>query len=134
VRTRGRWVLAGVALAAVAVVAGFVLLLWPRPPEAMEMAGIAGPYEVRLLIETPAVGVRDVVVAATGEPVERLVVAPTMAEMGHAVPPITAAVTPDGRYLASGVELFMAGRWDVAVVVHGPGGAAEVVFPVIVTP
>jgi hypothetical protein len=28
----------------------------------------------------------------------------------------------------------MAGRWDVAVVVHGPGGAAEVVFAVIVTP
>jgi hypothetical protein len=82
------------------------------------------------------------------ERVDRLVVAAVMTEMGHAAVPITAvpitavpitavpataAATAPGQFRAAGVEFFMAGRWDVAVTVHGPAGAVEVVLPVLIT-
>ena len=111
------------------------LLLWPRPPAVVDLTARAGPHQVRLLIETSAVGARDVVVdVAAPRSVERLVVAPTMVEMGHAVAPVPAIPTAPGRFLAPGVEFFMAGRWDVAVTVHGPEGTAEVAFPVLIAP
>jgi hypothetical protein len=57
-----------------------------------------------------------------------------MVEMGHAGPPVTATAEAPGRYVASGVEFFMPGRWDVGVTVHGPAGSDEVVFPVLIAP
>ena len=125
----------GLAAAALVAVAALTLLFWPRPPIGVDMTGQAGPHQVRLLIATPAAGVQDVTVEVTGpEPAERLVVAPAMVEMGHAGVPVTATQVAPGRYQASGVEFFMAGRWDVGVTVHGPDRAAEVVFPVLVAP
>jgi hypothetical protein len=137
----GRW---GVAVTALAVVTALALLLWPRPAGAVDVAGVAGRHQVRLVVETPAVGARDLTVEITGpEPVDRLVVAAVMTEMGHAAVPITAvpitavpataAATAPGQFRAAGVEFFMAGRWDVAVTVHGPAGAVEVVLPVLIT-
>ena len=133
---RGRW---GVAVTALAVVTALALLLWPRPAGPVDVAGAAGRHQVRLVVETPAVGARDLTVEITGpEPVDRLVVAAVMAEMGHAARPVTAApvaagTTAPGQFRAAGVEFFMAGRWDVAVTVHGPDGAVEVVLPVLIT-
>ncbi|GAA1272472.1 FixH family protein [Pseudonocardia aurantiaca] len=138
---RGRW---GVAVTALAVVTALALLLWPHPAGPVDVAGAAGRHQVRLVVETPAVGARDLTVEITGpEPVDRLVVAAVMAEMGHAAVPVTAVpvtaapvaagTTAPGRFRAAGVEFFMAGRWDVAVTVHGPDGAVEVVLPVLIT-
>ncbi|QYN38140.1 hypothetical protein K1T35_13415 [Pseudonocardia sp. DSM 110487] len=128
---RGRWALAISALAAVAALA---LLFWPRPLEPADVAGQAGAHQVRMVIESPSVGARDVTVDVTGD-VGRLVIAPTMAEMGHASPPVTATPgAPPGRFTASGVEFFMTGRWDVTVTVHGPDGTEDVVLPVLIAP
>ena len=127
---RGRW---AVTISALAVVAALALLLWPRPAVPVDVAGRAGPHQVRLLIETPAVGVHDLTVDVTGA-VDRLVIAPTMVEMGHASAPVTATPETAGRFRAPGVEFFMPGRWDVTVTVHGPGGTAEVVLPVLIAP
>jgi hypothetical protein len=130
VTVRGRW---GVAVAALAVVAALALLFWPRPPDPVDVAGQAGAHQVRLLIGTPAVGIQDLTLDVTGA-VERLVVAPTMVEMGHASAPVTAEPAAPGRFQASGVEFFMPGRWDVTVTVHGPDGTDDVVLPVLIAP
>ncbi|TWF79618.1 hypothetical protein FHX44_115552 [Pseudonocardia hierapolitana] len=127
---RGRW---AIALSTLAVVAALALLFWPRPSVPVDVAGQAGPHQVRLLIETPAVGLQDLTVDVPGD-VERLVVAPTMVEMGHASPPVTATPEAAGRFRAPGVEFFMPGRWDVTVTVHGSGGTDEVVLPVLIAP
>ena len=121
------------AAAALVVVAGVAVLLWPRPLDRVDVVGRVGQHEVRLLIETPAVGVQNVTVDVTG-PVDRLVVAPVMVEMGHAATPVTATAAADGRYMAPGVEFFMPGRWDVGITVHSTVGADEVVFPVLIAP
>lgn len=127
---RARW---AIATSALAVVAALALLLWPRPAVPVDVAGQAGPHQVRLLIETPAVGAHDLTLDVTGY-VERLVVAPTMVEMGHASAPVPATPGAPGRFLAPDVEFFMPGRWDVTVTVHGPGGTDEVVLPVLIAP
>jgi hypothetical protein len=142
---RGRW---AVAVAALTVVSAVALLFWPRPAGPVDVVGQAGPHQVRLLIETPAVGIQDLTLDVTGA-VERLVVAPTMVEMGHASAPVTATAVPTrpgpppsarpspegaGRFQALGVELFMPGRWDVTVTVHGPDGIEDVVLPVLIAP
>ena len=127
---RGRW---AVAVSALAVVAALALLFWPRPADPVDVTGQAGAHQVRLLIDTPAVGIRNVTLDVTGA-VERLVVAPTMVEMGHASAPVTATPAVPTRFEASGVEFFMPGRWDVTVTVHGPDGTDDVVLPVLIAP
>jgi hypothetical protein len=129
---RGRWSLAVTALVVVAAVA---LLFWPRPPLTADLTAQAGPHQVRLQIATPTVGAHDVTVrVGDADSVQRLVVAPVMVEMGHAAAPVTATASAPGHYLATGVEFFMSGRWDVEVTLHGPDGPVAVVFPVLVEP
>jgi hypothetical protein len=129
---RSRW---GLGITLLAVLAALTLLLWPRPPASVDVTGRAGPHQVRLWIPEPAVGARGITVELAGPaPVDRLVVAPVMVDMGHAAPPVTATETAPGRYQATDVDFFMAGRWDVAVIVHRPEGPLEVVFPVLVAP
>jgi hypothetical protein len=130
VTVRGRW---AVAVATLAVVAALTLLFWPRPTHPADVIGQAGAHRIRLLIETPAVGIQDLTLEVTGA-VEQMVVAPTMVEMGHASAPVTARPTAPGRFHASGVEFFMPGRWDVTVIVHGPDETDEVVLPVLIAP
>lgn len=127
-----RSVVAVVALAAVFTLA----LVWPRPTGAVEVSGTTGPYRLRLLVETPRVGARDVMVEVIGAPIDRLVVAPTMTGAGHAhaTPPTTAVATVDGRYVAYGVEFSMAGRWEISLLAHGPGGRADLVLPIVIQP
>jgi hypothetical protein len=122
-----------VAISAVAAVAALALLFWPRPLDPVDVAGRAGVHQVRLVIESPSVGARDVTVDVTGD-VERLVIAPTMAEMGHASAPVTATPGGSGRFTAAGVDFFMPGRWDVTVTMHGPDGTEDVVLPVLIAP
>jgi hypothetical protein len=127
---RGRW---AVAVSVLAVVAALALLLWPRPAVPVDVTGHAGAHQVRLMIETPTVGVQDLTLDVIGA-VDRLVVAPTMVEMGHASAPVIATVGAPGRFQAAGVEFFMPGRWDVTVSVHGPDGTDDVVLPVLIAP
>jgi hypothetical protein len=129
---RGRWAL---AVAVLAIAAALTLLLWPRPPTPVDQTAHAGPHQVRMQIEAASVGARDVTVHVAGSaPVQRLVVAPVMVEMGHAAAPVAATATAPDHYLASGVEFFMSGRWDVEVTLQGPGGSATAIFPVLITP
>jgi hypothetical protein len=130
VTAQGRLAAGLVALAVVAVLA---LLLWPRAAAPVVVAGQAGPHHVQLALDTPAVGVHDLALDVTG-PVDRLVVAPVMVEMGHASAPVTATPAAPGRFEAAGVEFFMPGRWDVTVTVHGPDGSDDVVLPVLIAP
>jgi hypothetical protein len=130
VTVRGRWAATLTALVAVAALA---LLLWPRTADPAEVAGQAGSHRVRLLVETPAVGTRDLTLDVTGT-VDRLVVAPTMVDMGHTSAPVTATPVAPGRFEAAGVEFLMQGRWDVTVTVHGPDGTDDVVLPLLIAP
>lgn len=127
---RGRW---AVAISVLAAVTALMLLLRPRPADPVDVVGEAGSHQVRLLIDTPAVGIHDLTLDVTGA-VERLVVAPAMVEMGHASAPVTASPVVPGRFQATGVEFLMPGRWDVTVTVHGPDGTDEVVLPVLIAP
>jgi hypothetical protein len=115
----------------VAVVAVLAFLFWPRPAQPVEVTGQAGDHRVRLLVGSPAVGLQDLTLEVAGT-VDRLVVAPTMVEMGHASAPVTATAVAPGRFAAQDVEFFMPGRWDVTVTVHGPEGSDDVVLPVLI--
>jgi hypothetical protein len=115
----------------VAVVAVLAFLFWPRPAQPVEVTGQAGDHRVRLLVGSPAVGLQDLTLEVAGT-VDRLVVAPTMVEMGHASAPVTATPVAPGRFAAQDVEFFMPGRWDVTVTVHGPEGSDDVVLPVLI--
>ena len=129
---RGRWAVAVVGVLAAAAVA---LLFWPRPSTPVDVTGYAGPHQVRLLISTPTVGAHDVAVEVTdAASAQRVVIAPVMVDMGHASAPVLATATVPGHFTAAGVEFFMSGRWDVAITVHGPDGATEVVLPVLIAP
>ena len=123
-----------------AVLAGVVLwLLWPR--------GGAGPavlrngtahYLVRLTVHTPRTGVRPVTVDVTdlrGRPVtlREVTVEPVMPHMGHAVEPVAAVAEGPGRYRAANLSLPMAGAWEFDVLLHGPTGTDQVVFPLLIT-
>lgn len=81
-----------------------------------------GTLRVRLLVTAPT----------SGEGVDglKLAMSPEMPSMGHGT-----SVTPqiegegEGVYLATDVNLFMAGRWDLRVTISGPT-ADEAVIPV----
>jgi hypothetical protein len=92
---------------------------------------VSGPYTVRLTTCQARIGVNaftlDVSPAAAGVTVE-----PVMPQMGHALTPVPAAPDAAGHFHVDGVELPMAGQWELAVTVSGPGGPAQTVFPLLV--
>lgn len=61
--------------------------------------------------------------ASTGVPVDglKLDMVPEMPSMGHGTPVVpTIAASGGGVYVASDVNLFMAGRWELRVTITGP--------------
>lgn len=55
-----------------------------------------------------------------------------MAQMGHALAPVAAGPDGPGRFRAADVGLPMSGQWEITVSLRGPGGPAQVVFPLLV--
>ncbi|MCU1684786.1 MAG: hypothetical protein JWQ81_5525 [Amycolatopsis sp.] len=98
----------------------------------------AGPYNVRLSVDNPRLGTNSVTVDvsdATGAPaaLKTVAVEPVMPLMGHALAPITATAAGPGHYQASAIVLPMSGQWEFTVSLTGPAGAAQAVFPLLVT-
>ncbi|WP_410629776.1 FixH family protein [Amycolatopsis sp. cmx-4-83] len=122
-------------IAAVAVVAAGLLtwLLWPGgTAKPTTQQAVSGPYTVQFSADRPRIGGNTFAVAVTGPAPDSVTVAPVMAQMGHAFPPVAAGPDGPGRFRAADVGLPMAGQWEITVSLRGPGGAAQVVFPLLV--
>lgn len=78
--------------------------------------------------------VRYVITGPSGAPVDGLTlgVAPDMPAMGHGTPVVPkVAAAGGGEYVATDVNLFMPGRWELRTTLAGPGAVSdEVVVPV----
>jgi hypothetical protein len=76
--------------------------------------------------------VRYVITGSNGAPVDglTLTVAPDMPAMGHGTPVVPkVAAAGGGEYVATDVNLFMAGRWELRTTIRG-AVSDEVVVPV----
>ncbi|MGW3996332.1 FixH family protein [Amycolatopsis sp. NPDC004772] len=122
-----------IAVVALVVAAGAAWLLWgggDAKPTAQQV--VSGPYTVQFSAEQPHIGGNTIVVTVTGPTPDAVTVAPVMAQMGHAFPAVPAAPDGPGRYRATDVGLPMSGQWEISVSLRGPGGPAQIVFPVLV--
>ncbi|WP_199440924.1 FixH family protein [Umezawaea beigongshangensis] len=133
-----RWMRAApVAALLVAVVVAAAVVLFARPgsgsaPAALEAA--TSRHGVRLVVDAARAGTTGVDVEVSGAPdVDEVRIEPAMPHMGHALPPIPAQRTGDGRYRAAEVPLDMAGQWELTVVVDDARGAERVVFPLLIS-
>ncbi|HEY3463740.1 MAG TPA: FixH family protein [Amycolatopsis sp.] len=121
-----------IAVVALAVVAGAAWLLWPRDAKPSTQQAVSGPYTVQFSADEPRIGGNTFAVAVTGPAPDAVTVAPVMAQMGHAFAPVVAGPDGPGRFRAADVGLPMAGQWEITVSLRGPGGPAQVVFPLLV--
>ncbi|WP_410638144.1 FixH family protein [Amycolatopsis sp. lyj-346] len=122
-----------IAVVALLVAAGAAWLLGGGSgPKPAARQAVSGPYTVQFSAEQPRIGGNTFAVAVTGPAPESVTVAPVMAQMGHALPPVPAAPDGPGRFRAADVGLPMAGQWEITVSLRGPGGPAQVVFPLLV--
>ncbi|MEU0531001.1 FixH family protein [Amycolatopsis tolypomycina] len=122
-----------IAVVVVAVAAVAAWLLWGggnAKPTAQQ--AVSGPYTVRFAADQPRIGGNTFAVEVDGPAPDTVTVAPVMAQMGHAFPAVPATSDGPGRFRATGVGLPMAGQWEITVSLRGPGGPAQVVFPVLV--
>ncbi|MDQ7805801.1 FixH family protein [Amycolatopsis sp. A133] len=122
-----------IALVALVVAAGAAWLFWgggAAKPTAQQ--AVSGPYTVQFSAEEPRIGGNTFAVTVTGPAPDAVTVAPVMAQMGHAFAPVPAGPDGPGRFRATNVGLPMPGQWEITVSLRGPGGPAQVVFPVLV--
>ncbi|MBE1499226.1 hypothetical protein H4696_006326 [Amycolatopsis lexingtonensis] len=122
-------------IVAVALVAAGLLtwLLWPGGgAKPTTQQAVSGPYTVQFSADRPRIGGNTFAVAVTGPAPDAVTIAPVMAQMGHALAPVPAGPDGPGRFRAADVGLPMAGQWEITVSLRGPGGAAQVVFPLLV--
>jgi hypothetical protein len=124
---------------AVAVVAGVIaivaalVVLWPRGVEAQPHLAESGQLRFELTPTSTRSGSNSFDLritdrsgnAADGD----VTVEPAMPQMGHALAPITAAPQAPGRYRVAGVDLLMAGQWEISVSLRGE----RVVIPLLLT-
>ncbi|MFI5605748.1 FixH family protein [Amycolatopsis sp. NPDC051903] len=129
-RTRRPVVLIGVVVVVAAVIAGW-LLFGGGSSGPTVLKSTAGPYTVELSADSPRVGDNAFAFAVTGPAVDGVTVEPVMPQMGHAITPVPATADGPGRFRGA-VGLPMAGQWEITVSLHGPAGAGQVVFPVLV--
>ena len=118
---------------AAAVVAG-IWLLWPKSMEDSSASATAGPYLVKLIGESPKVGISPVTIEITGDGAQpptpdSVTFEPAMPQMGHATTPVLAAALGEGRYRAA-VDLSMAGQWEITVRIAVSGRVHEAVLSV----
>jgi YtkA-like protein len=122
-----------IVVVALVVAAVATWLLWPSgsaKPTAQQ--AVSGLYTVQFSADAPRIGSNTFTVAVTGPAPDAVTVAPVMAQMGHAFPAVPAGPDGPGRFRATDVGLPMAGQWEITVSLRGPGGPAQVVFPVLV--
>lgn len=124
-----------VLIAAVALIAAGLLawLIWGGGKSATSaQQAVSGPYTVRFTADAPRLGANTFALEVTGPAPEGVTVEPVMAQMGHALAAVPAGPDGPGRFRASGVALPMSGQWEITVSLRGPGGPAQVVFPLLV--
>ena len=126
---------------ALAVLAGvFALavvgwLVWPGDSGPTVLRADTGSHVVRLEMAEPRMGVNGLRLEVTdpgGRPAElsAVTVEPVMPRMGHVIPPVPA--TPDSGGYRADLPLTMGGQWVITVTLHGPDGAENVDFPLLV--
>jgi hypothetical protein len=122
-----------IAVVALVVAAGAAWLLWGGgDARSTTQQAVSGPYTVQFSADEPRVGGNTFTLGVTGPAPDAVTVAPVMAQMGHAFPPVPAVPDGPGRFRATDVGLPMGGQWEITVALRGPGGPAQVVFPVLV--
>lgn len=120
---------AGGVIALVAALA----VLWPRGVEAQPHLAESAQLRFELTPTSTKTGSNSFDLritdrsgnAADGD----VTVEPAMPQMGHALAPITAASQAPGRYRVAGVDLFMAGQWEITVSLR----SERVVIPLLLT-
>ncbi|WP_067813754.1 FixH family protein [Nocardia inohanensis] len=121
--------------AAVLVVAALAAWwLWPSGAGNPESRMAAGPYSVQLSVTAPRTGDNPVDLEITtpqGDSAspDKVSLAPSMPQMGHALPLSTATTVTPGHYRAT-VNLPMPGQWEITVQVSGPQGSGTATFSV----
>lgn len=126
------------AAAAVLVLAGLAVFLWPRGASGSTTASQStATHTVALSMAEPKIGDNTVTLDVTdrrGQPavLDTVRLEPVMPQMGHALPPLSAVAEGPGRYRARGHLFHMSGPWQLTVVLHGPTGSDRVVFPLLV--
>lgn len=127
----------GVIVAVAAVVAALAAWLWwPADAAPSVSRSAAGPYRVELRVSGGSAHTGDNTVdlaitdaqGASATP-DTVSVEPAMPQMGHALPPATAAAVTPGHYRAT-VTLPMPGQWEIAVKLSGAPGSGSAVFSV----
>jgi hypothetical protein len=115
------------------VAAGAAWLLWGGSgAKPTTQQATSGPYTVRFSADQPRIGGNTFAVGVTGPAPDAVTVAPVMAQMGHALAPVPAGPDGPGHFRAPDVGLPMSGQWEITVSLRGPGGPAQVVFPLLV--
>jgi hypothetical protein len=113
------------------IVAVTVLLLWPRSGDSHQLLADSARYSFKVAAQPlkPGGNSLDIEITdragnpATGE----VTVEPAMPQMGHALSPVTAAVTQPGHFRVDNVDLPMAGQWEITVSL----GTERVVIPLL---
>ena len=122
-----------IAVVALVVAAGPAWLLWGGSGNASSaQQAVSGPYTVRFTADAPRLGGNTFSLEVTGPAPEGVTVEPVMPQMGHALSTVPAGPDGPGRFRATDVALPMSGQWEITVSLRGPGGPAQVVFPLLV--
>ncbi|MFE3227201.1 FixH family protein [Nocardia sp. NPDC059228] len=125
-------------IAAIVVLVAALLTwwLWPSGSAKPVPRSAAGPYQVQLRVSGGSAHTGDNTVDlditdqhGTAATPDRVSVEPAMPQMGHALPPSTAAVVTPGHYRAT-VTLPMPGQWEIAVKLSGAPGSGSATFSV----
>lgn len=122
-----------IAVVVLVVVAGAAWLFWPAgAAKATTQQAVSGPYTVQFSADAPRIGGNTFALAVTGPAPDSVLVEPVMAQMGHAFTPVLAVAESAGHFRVTDLALPMSGQWEISVSLHGPGGPAQVVFPLLV--
>ena len=110
--------------AAVIAIAMTTLLLWPRDPAKPVFTAHTAQHKVNLTVDNLEKGPNTFDVEVTdgaGKPLaaNTITVELAMPQMGHALPPVTAARTGPGHYRAQDTDIPMSGQWEVTVSLPG---------------
>ena len=125
-----RWVPVVMGAAALVAVTALVALLWPSPPQPVELTGVTASYTVHLDFGHPVAGTSSVQVSVDRRdhgPVtlDQVALESVMPRMGHAMPELVARPTGGGRFTATGQLFLMSGVWLVSARLSTPDEPVE---------